>query len=192
MVARTIVSRLTMAIGAGWLLVGATPPAAADERGISGFVHIEGNASFFTDEKDAGVAKVTFGYAGRGGVRFGQWDAFLHVGHSMWYEFGVTGSVNAGVLNVALGVEYRYLDDRLRSSLALGTSTLLFDAMFDDAGSTGMYADIRPLGLRWNVSGPVTIGIDPLTFALMAPVLGRDRRIVLLSYRCLLVLEFGI
>ena len=163
-----------------------------EKRTVNGIIQIEGCVGLISDVMEDGVLNISFGYSARGGVQWGKWGAFLHVGHSLWYAYQSTTRTDAGVLNLALGAEYRYFKGRARTSLAAGTSTLLFDHLLDDAGTTGLFIDLRPVGLRFPVTKRFAISLEPLTFVLMAPVLSKERKIVQLIYRSMLILEFEI
>lgn len=134
-------------------------------------VGVEGHAALFSGAQqhplvDPGVGwGVRLGVGGREG-----WGAFLKVEQSVWVPTQNWVSF-PGVLNAGLGVEHRFAGGLIRSSLAVGTSTLLFDTGLDPAGSTGMFLDLRPLGLRWSPAPHVVIGLDPLSLVISAPVL---------------------
>ena len=52
-----------------------------------------------------------------------------------------------GALNLGIGAAITYGGGSVRTSATVGTSTLLFDTVFDEAGRTGFFADIRPITL---------------------------------------------
>ena len=62
------------------------------------------------------------------------------------------------------------------------------DQLLDDAGSVGVYLDFRPAGFRWAFTDVFLIGLDPLNFALVAPVLDRIP-LVYVQYRTMLYVE---
>jgi hypothetical protein len=51
----------------------------------------------------------------------------------------------------------------------IGTSTLTFDAAFDDAGTTGLVLDLRPMGVRYQVVDQLAIALDPLALTVVEP-----------------------
>ena len=59
---------------------------------------------------------------------------------------------------------------------------------FDSKGSVGVFADLRPAGLRWRLGRKLAAAFDPLSLAIVAPVLGSPG-IVQLEYRTLLGFE---
>jgi hypothetical protein len=66
---------------------------------------------------------------------------------------------------------------------------LLFDTGLDRRGNVGLYFELRPLGVRW--SRPrATVVLDPLTFAVVAPVL-TNIPLVQIQYRTVLQIEIG-
>ena len=70
--------------------------------------------------------------------------AFGEVGHNAWFATGVRRDFSAGVLNIGVGGEYRFHEDKVRMSISGGSSTLLFESVLDPAGTTGWYAAIKP------------------------------------------------
>lgn len=154
------------------------------------FGQVEGSVSIFNDVPDRGLVAPGVGYSGMLGYRVGDWGAFLHVGHSMWVTSSTDASFRMGALNTGLGGEVRFLDDRVRSSLSLGMSTLLFDAPLDDAGSVGWYINVRPLGLRWDLFEAVSLELNPLSFLLMRPDSGGVGQLTRVEYQTTLAVEF--
>lgn len=61
----------------------------------------------------------------------------------------------------------------LRSSLHLGTSTLLFDVYGAPRYSTGPYAAISLLGIDYDLGGSVRIVVDPAEIAIPMPEVGQ-------------------
>jgi len=78
--------------------------------------------------------------------------------------------------------------DRVRFSVTAGPSILWFDTAFDAKGSVGLFVDLRPAGLRWTFPHRVALVFDPLSLAIVAPVLG-DPGILQLEYRTVLGVE---
>lgn len=141
-------------------------PAAA---GLS--VGVEGHAALLSGAQRQPLVDPSMGW----GVRLGLgardgWGAFVQVEQNIWIP---TQSLTPfpGVLNAGVGVEHRFAGGLMRSAVAVGTSTLLFDTALDSVGDTGLYLDVRPLGLRWSPTGFLTIGLDPLSLVVAAPVM---------------------
>ena len=80
-------------------------------------------------------------------------------------------SFKRGVLNLGIGFEYRYFNDRCRTAVYTGPSILLFDTALDEQGSTGFFFELQPISIRWPLSKSFTIRLDPATVHLIVPVL---------------------
>lgn len=150
-------------------LLGASP-AEADDDGPRAFVTLEGHGSALDDTANGALLVPTFGAGVRAGWRWGRWRAGLHVERNWWVpvEFGV--AVDEGALNIAAVGEALWFDGFVRSSVALGASILMYDTVLDDAGTTGPFFELRPAGLRWAVGGGVHLVFDPLSVAVIYPV----------------------
>lgn len=176
--------------GAAWLSLLTAAPAAADLPDLTGpYAQFEGHLSLLSDLVGRSLLAGTFGYAGRGGWRFGPWGVFVQVEHNLWVTSELEQDVVTGALNVGVGGELVYADGFVRTSLALGPSVLVFDTALDEAGSTGVFLDLRPVGLRWALDPQWTLGFDPLGFSLVAPVL-EGIPLVQVTYRTGLYLEW--
>lgn len=163
----------------------ASLPALASPRPV---LDVESHGSLFNSGDGVPIVGLNFGWGIRGGLLFEAWGVFLHVEQSLWQgsEYG-TGVV-PGSFNAALGVEYRFANNLLRSSVAIGTAVLLFDTPIDRKGSFGAFVEVRPLGLRWRLDPRLSVGFDPLAFALVAPVLA-GLPLIRVQYRTALMLE---
>ena len=154
------------------------------------FVHGEGHLSVFTDLADRSLIAGTFGYGLRGGRRWANgWGAFLHLEQDLWLTTELDKEVTQGAYNVGPGGELVFAGGRVRTALALGLSILAFDTALDPAGNVGLFLDARPLGVRWAVGEQLTLGLDPIGFALVAPALG-GIPLVRVEYRSGLYLEW--
>ncbi len=166
-----LLARRRRAAGLGALaaLCVVTSPAEADD-GPRAFVTVEGHGSALDDTADGALLVPTVGAGVRAGWRWGRWRAGLHIERNWWVpvEFGV--SVDDGALNVAAVGEALWFDGFVRSSVALGASVLMYDTVLDDAGTTGPFFEVRPAGLRWAVGGGVHLVFDPLSVAVIYPV----------------------
>ena len=96
-----------------------------------------------------------------------------------------------GAFNIGIGGEYLYFGRRMRSGINVGPSILLFDTGIDPAGTTGLFLDVRPAGLRWRLHDNVLIQFDPLTFTVVAPALS-GIPLVVIEYRTALAFEFSL
>ena len=150
-------------------------------------VQIDTHASLLSDIQQSPIIG-TGGYGLRVGYRLGNWRPLVQIEHSLWLEVEPDAQFALGVLNLAFGCEYLFASDFVRSSLAAGTSTLLFETVLDKPGTTGLFLDIRPLGLRWALSDHVYLGFDPLAFSLAAPSLG-EIPLIKAAYRTLFTME---
>lgn len=148
----------------------AAPADAQEAEAPRAFVTVEGHGSALDDNANGALLVPTLGAGVRAGWRWGRWRAGLHVERNWWVpvEFGV--SVDPGALNVAAVGEALFFDGFVRSSVALGASILLYDTVLDDAGTTGPFLELRPAGLRWAVGGGVHLVFDPLSVAVVYPV----------------------
>lgn len=134
------------------------------------FIAGEGHFAALSDTPRGSIVNMAFGYSARFGYRFGRWRVIGMAERSYWVplEYGV--HVDPGVLNLGVGVEALFFDDYVRIGYAVGPSILMFDAVFDDAGTVGYFVDIRPAGLRFAVAENVIITFDPVAFSLQQPV----------------------
>ena len=152
------------------------------------FVSLDGHASLFSGLADWSMLTSTFGYGARGGYRWRGWGLFLQIEHNMWTATELNTEVVQGAVNIGIGADFVYARGFVRTSLALGSSILAFDTVLDDAGTTGIFLDVRPAGLRFAVHEVLAIGLDPITFSLVAPVLG-GIPLIYTQYRTILSLE---
>lgn len=108
-----------------------------------------------------------------GGVRLG--ESFSLLAKAEWNPWvntqDLNSSFNTGVLNVGLGGEYRFFDDRCSTALFAGVSSLLFDTALDAAGSTGFFVEIQTLSIRWALADAWALRLAPATIHLIMPVL---------------------
>jgi hypothetical protein len=78
----------------------------------------------------------------------------------------------------------------IRTSVHLGTSTVLFDLYGVPTGSTGLYSGVSLLGLEWRASRMFSVVIDPADVALPMPQL-RGAPFGYLQYRLTIGLQWG-
>jgi len=105
-----------------------------------------------------------------------RWLVGLDAGWNPWITTSPM-KVRAGVATVAATLIRRFpmRDDRfnLRTSLHLGTSTLLFDVYGAPKYSTGPYAALSVLGIEVDLGHAVRLVCDPIEMAFPVPLLGQ-------------------
>ena len=106
-----------------------------------------------------------------GGMRMGSWGFLSKADWNPWFNSqDFKGGVQPGVLNIGVGGEYLYFNERCRTAVFVGPSILLFNTALDDRGSVGFFVDIIAVSLRWPVSESIAIRVDPATMHLVVPV----------------------
>ena len=102
-------------------------------------------------------------------------DAFSVLGKFDWNPWfnsqDFNNSFKAGVLNVGIGAEYRFFNDRCRTAVYAGPSILLFNTALDEQGSTGFFFEVQPISIRWPLTDDFAIRLDPASVHLVVPVL---------------------
>jgi hypothetical protein len=183
---RGTATTLALAIGL------AAPPSAAEEaltyRRDAFFAGVEGHGSLLSDAPERSFINATVGYGIRGGYRFGRLGLVAEVERNYWLPTELSHALVPGALNIGVGAEWLAVDGRVRLSATAGPSILWYDATFDNKGTTGLFVDLRPVGLRWRPSRFIAVAFDPLSLAIVAPVLGSPG-ILQLEYRTLLGAE---
>lgn len=157
----------------------------------SHYIQAESHVSIISDSSERSNLANTFGYSVKGGYHFTNWGLFFQTEQNLWIASEFSRTIKPGVLNIALGSEYIYFEGRARTSLALGSSILLFDTVLDKSGSKGIFMDLRPVGFKWNLKDFVYILFDPLSVAIVAPVLNRIP-LVMVEYRTVISLEYNL
>jgi len=113
------------------------------------------------------------------GLRFRLTEAWIVGLDAGWNPWITTSpmSYHTGVATVAAALILRFpmRFDRvnLRTSLHLGTATLLYDVYGAPRYSTGPYVALSPLGLDYDLGHAVRIVWDPMEIALPVPLLGQ-------------------
>lgn len=188
------------AVGLAAILVALTYPevawAAMQDAPVEGsessparlVAGIEGHFSLLSDAPERSFINVTSGYALHGGYRFGRWGVLAQVERNYWLPTELSNDLKPGALNIGVGVEWFAVQDRVRVSVTAGPSILWFDTALDTKGSVGLFVDLRPAGLRWSFPHQVALVFDPLSLAIVAPVLGSPG-ILQLEYRTVLGVE---
>ena len=153
------------------------------------FVQSELHASLLSDSPDRSTLANTYGWGLRGGYTWGDWSALIHVEQNVWLTTELTDRTTDGVLNVGGGAAYNYGNHFIRTSLVVGSSTLLFDTIFDETGTTGLFLDIRPIEMRWAPLSWLRLNLTPFSFTFVAPVL-EEPSIKIVLYRTVFGTEF--
>jgi hypothetical protein len=172
-----------------------TPPAPAPAVPgprrvwwIAGELHL----SAFSNLVDQSTINLAFGYAAKTGWRWTErWGVYFQIEQNLWVEMEYDVSVRPGVLNLALGIEHLFFGERVRAALAFGPSILLFETALDDPGTTGIFLDVRPAGLRWPINERFVFTLDPLGFTLVVPALS-GIPLVQIQYRATLSFEYDL
>lgn len=154
-----------------------------------GYCFLESQSSLLSDAPEHSVLAQTFGYGGACGARWGDWGLFLLLEHNLWRTSELEDSVVPGAVNLAVGVDFRFANGLVHTTMAAGPSFLAYDTLLDKAGSTGVFVEFRPLGLRIDIGQGFFLGIDPLVFAMVAPVL-TGVPLVFVQYRTIGFLEY--
>jgi hypothetical protein len=177
--------RLLRLAFAGALCLVAAPAQATVVAGV------EGHLSLFSDVPERSLINATMGYAVRGGYRRGNWGLLAEIERNYWLPTELSREIQAGALNIGVGGELLSAGGLIRSSAVVGPSILLFHTGLDDKGTVGLFLDLRPAGLHWTIGRGVAVVLDPLTVALVAPVL-HSPSIHQLEYRTLLGVEIAL
>ncbi|HEX6244885.1 MAG TPA: hypothetical protein VFZ61_28390 [Polyangiales bacterium] len=136
------------------------------------FVGISLHASLLSDIRGLSNLLPTFGYGVRVGRRWDGLGGFLQLEHNLWWATESKQGLNLGALNAGLGFDAVYANGKVETSVAAGPSILLQSTPLDRAGHTGLFLELRPVGLRWKADEHVGFTFDPLSLAVVAPVLG--------------------
>ena len=165
------------------LLALTTPPAPANAGGLGfagedsqgrlngWYVTVGIHLSFLSDVANRSNILPTFGYAVDVGHRWNDKAFFVHIEHNLWLSTELERKISLGALSIAPGFDAIYGQGFVHTSVAVGPSILLASTALDDAGSVGGFLELRPVGLRWKVDPHVALQLDPLSFAIVAPVL---------------------
>lgn len=148
--------------------------AAEDAQGrLNGwYISVGIHLSFLSDVRNRSNILPTFGYSVDVGHRWSDKAFFVHIEQNLWMSTELRRKVSPGALSIAPGFDVIYGDGFVHTSIAIGPSILLRSTPLDEAGSVGGFLELRPVGLRWKASPNVALQLDPLSFAIVAPVLG--------------------
>jgi hypothetical protein len=154
------------------------------------FVAVQVNGSVLSDIASTSVLTGALGYTIRSGYRWSGWGVFGQFEQNLWFASEHEDALVEGAVNIGVGVDFTYASGFVQTSLVLGASILAFDTLLDDAGTVGFFLELRPVGLRWSVHPNVTLTLDAISFALVAPVLGKIP-LVFPQYRTGFAVEVG-
>lgn len=149
----------------------AAPAVEAAEVARSWSLQLEFHGSLFADIADRSLLAGTYGPNLKLVHRWGPWGVWVQIEHDFWLSTELESEVVQGAYNVGVGGEYIFFEGRARAAVALGPSILAYDTVLDDKGTVGLFMDARPLGLRWDLGDGWLVGLDPIGFAVVAPVL---------------------
>ena len=156
------------------------------------WVAAELHMSFLSNLVEKSTVNLTYGYGAKSGYRWKtDWGVYFQLEHNLWLETEMDVTTQQGVFNIGVGAERLYFARRMRAALAIGPSILLYDTALDDAGTTGLFIDVRPTGVRWPVGKGWALVFDPLTFTLEIPALS-GIPLLQIQYRTVLAVEYGL
>ena len=139
--------------------------------GISAPVHAA-SSYFVTSQSGLSLNSASANLGLEAGLRTPNYGIFAKADWNPWFSpQAVNDALKPGILNVGVGMEYLFFNDRCRFAISLGTSTLLFDTALDDAFTTGFFIEMSPVSLRWSLTEELTLQLDPTSISLAMPVI---------------------
>ncbi|MBN2714218.1 MAG: hypothetical protein JXX14_00105 [Deltaproteobacteria bacterium] len=165
------------------------PAQSTESTGNRFFVSAHALGAVGSDMETMSNSAVGVGWSVRGGLRQDWLGLFAECQRDFWLATDKDVEMTKGVINLGVGAEIMLFDERLKMSLAMGTSTLLFDAIFDEAGTTGMYVDFQPTVFRWRLTRRLVFELSPFGATLMIPAVAAPM-LKRLEYRTTLGLEW--
>lgn len=155
------------------------------------FAHLELASSFLPAIGEADATSISASYSARFGYRTPRHiDFFCVLEHDVWIGSDLAFSGLPHVLNWGGGMGVILRHAKVRSSLAAGGSTMLFDGVNAEAGTTGMFVDVRPLALRFMTGHNNVLEVVLLSFQASMPKI-EGIPIIHLEFRSALTLELG-
>ena len=127
----------------------------------------------------------------KGIYRFKTFGVFGQIELNGWNVMENESLTYQSALNIGLGGEVYYIDNRLRTALSGGLAVKLTNNELKESGEMGFFIDIRPTGLRFFINDLLTLAVDPIAFNLEVPVLSGIPLIVV-EYRTVFIAEFDI
>lgn len=161
-----------------------------DLNSTSFFITTSGSISILGELMTQERIMGSLGYHLNFGVRKKSLDLFIRAEHDFWPDDEGETSLSLQTFNVGLGGGVRYFSGGVRTSLTIGPSVLLTRSQTDTPGTTGLFLDFRPTGLRFVLSPDATFELHFLTFNVVVPVFS-SLPLVYLSFRTVLCVEFG-
>lgn len=161
----------------------------AEDSSPSPYVNIYGFGSVGSDMETMSNAALGLGWLARAGIRMDWLGLFVECQRDHWVALETDIHFNKGVLNMGIGADVLLMDGRLKMSLAMGTSTLMFDAIFDKAGTTGFYIDFQPTVFRWPLWSKLVLEFSPFGAVLQVPAVAAPM-LKRLAYRTSVGLEW--
>jgi hypothetical protein len=163
---------------------GGSAPKTSSRESVAGegeltsegyYLQGEGNLSIIAQSATSdspGTFFRAFGFSAKGGHRWHDKAVFVTLEASFWRSPLVEGgSELVMATNLGVGGEILSAGGLLRTSLAFGPSILTIPPKVDEAGKVGIFLDFRPIGCRFRLSRALMLGVDPLSFHLVVPVL---------------------
>lgn len=144
--------------------------------------------SILSDAPGRSILASTYGLGVRGGWRWERWGAFAMLERNFWVASEQTAGIHSGVLNTGVGGEAIFAEGQVRASFAAGVSILREATALHGKGQVGVFSLLRPLGIRWETAPGVFVLLDPVSVAVVSPVV-RTPRILMLQYRTHLAVE---
>jgi hypothetical protein len=183
----------------------AAAPGPLDPRGESAAkppVASKATEARFADRPALGVVVSMGGSLNHAAMNFGigarlrltpRWLVGLDAEWNPWASFEGE-HVRPGAFNAYATIVHRWSmqSDKfdIRTSVHLGTSTVLFDLYGVPAGTTGVFAGVSLLGLEWKASRNVSLVIDPADVVYPLPQL-HGAPFGYLQYRTTVGLQWG-
>lgn len=153
-------------------------------------VQVDAHVSLLSDAPGRSILASTHGFSARGGWRWGRWGAYGLFERNFWIATEQTGGTHGGVANAGIGGEALFAEGRVRASFVAGVSVLREATALHDRGQVGGFTILRPLGIRWQTAPHVYVLLDPITAAVVSPVLEKPR-ILMLQYRTHVAVEYA-
>ena len=106
---------------------------------LGAFQGAHASSSFFmTSQSGVSLNSASMNLGVEAGIRKPSYGIFAKADWNPWFATqDIQDSLKPGVLNLGIGVEQLYFNERCRFTFTAGTSTLLFDTALDEAATTG-------------------------------------------------------